>query len=545
MPSELDIKYDLKLAEVIGPGGRIQIDRDEHGRAIVANLPPTLPAMFDAFCALHAGTVAVIADGERLTFAELNAAADRSARALVADFGIAKGDRVAIAMRNAPAWIVSYMAVLKAGGIAVLVNGWWQADELRHGLTLTEPKLLLCDAPRARRLEAAGIDFPHLVLPVERPIPEAMAPLTELGGDSALPEILAEDFATILFTSGSTGRPKGVPVLHRNVDHYLRHVRDRYGFASDDVFSQTFDPTFDLAMFDMFAAWGAGGTLVSTPSTALVALGDFVTRNGITVWFSSPSAIALFRRTGRLAPGVLSTLRWSLFCGEPLLRQDATDWQSAAPNSTVENLYGPTELTISCSVHRWLPATSPERCVNDIVPIGTMHAGLRYLLLDEEGRPATGTGELCVTGAQMFSGYLDPADDTGRFIEHAGARWYRTGDLVREMPDGELAYLGRADHQVKIRGCRIELSEVDWGLRRCAGVREALTVAVDGELTSFYLGERRPTAELMTELGVLFPRYMIPRFIQHLAEFPLNANRKIDRTVLAGIAGRLVRGEPG
>jgi acyl-CoA synthetase (AMP-forming)/AMP-acid ligase II len=217
MPSELDIKYDSKLAEVIGPGGRIQIARDEHGRAIVTNLPPTLPAMFDAFCALHAATTAVIADGERLTFAELNSAADRAARALVAGCGIAKGDRVAIAMRNAPAWIVSYMAVLKAGGIAVLVNGWWQADELKHGLGLTEPKLVLCDAPRANRLAATGLDIPHIVLPVEAGIEEAMAPLSGRGGEAELPEVLAEDFATILFTSGSTGLAKGALSTHRAV----------------------------------------------------------------------------------------------------------------------------------------------------------------------------------------------------------------------------------------------------------------------------------------------------------------------------------------
>src|SRR5688500_12214005 len=140
--------------------------------------------MFDAFCALHAETVAVIADGERLTFAELNAAADRAARVLAGGFGIAKGDRVAIAMRNAPAWIAVYMAVLKAGGIAVLVNGWWQADELRHGLTLTEPKLVICDAPRAKRLEATGLDIPALVLPVEKRLEEALEPLLARGGEA-------------------------------------------------------------------------------------------------------------------------------------------------------------------------------------------------------------------------------------------------------------------------------------------------------------------------------------------------------------------------
>ena len=216
MPSELDRKFDAVLAQVMGPGGRIQIAEDGEGRKIVANLPPTLPGMFDAFCMLHGATTAVIADGERLTFAQLNEQATRLARALAGGWGVGKGDRVAIAMRNCPSWIVAYMAVLKAGRVATLVNGWWQPDELRHGLALTEPCLVLCDAPRAKRLEATGLGIASVVLPIEKPIAEAIAPL--LGrGEADLPEIAPEDDATILFTSGSTGMAKGALSTHRAV----------------------------------------------------------------------------------------------------------------------------------------------------------------------------------------------------------------------------------------------------------------------------------------------------------------------------------------
>jgi acyl-CoA synthetase (AMP-forming)/AMP-acid ligase II len=216
MPSELDRKFDAVLAQVTGPGGRIQLAEDSKGRKIVTNLPPTLPGLFDAFCALHAGTTGVIADGERLTFEELNSQATVLARALVGGWGVRRGDRVAIAMRNCPSWIVSYMAVLKAGGIATLVNGWWQADELKHGLALTEPCLVLCDPPRAKRLEATGLDVASVSLPVDRRIAEALAPL--LGrGEADLPEVLPEDDATILFTSGSTGVAKGALSTHRAV----------------------------------------------------------------------------------------------------------------------------------------------------------------------------------------------------------------------------------------------------------------------------------------------------------------------------------------
>jgi non-ribosomal peptide synthetase component F len=313
-------------------------------------------------------------------------------------------------------------------------------------------------------------------------------------------------------------------------------VHDRYGFNSADVFSQTAELTFDLAIFDLYGAWGCGGTLVCMPPQAFVTVPDFVRQYGITVWCSSPSVISLVRRLRALKPGSMPSLRCTVFCGEPLLRQDAADWQSAASNSLVENLYGPTELTISCSVHRWDSATSPQRCVNDGVPIGSMHPGLRHVLVDADGHPDAESGELCVTGPQMFPGYLDPNDDTGRFLEHDGQRWYRTGDLARTLPDGELAYLGRRDHQVKIHGVRVELSEVECGLRRCRGVQDAVAIALDGDLYAFYLGERRPDAELIEELGTFFPRYLIPLRYEHLAEFPLNANRKTDRPVLTARA---------
>ena len=218
MPSELDRKYDAVLAAVTGEGGRIQIGRDEQGRAIVANLPPTLPIFFDAFCALNGATEAVVADGERLTFAELNEQATRLARVLAGSWNVAKGDRVAIAMRNCPGWIVAWMAVLKAGGVATLINGWWQTDEMRHALALTEPKLVIADAPRAERIAATGLDLQTIVLPVGERLSEAVLPILAQGnGDGALPEVKPEDDATILFTSGSTGAAKGAVSTHRAV----------------------------------------------------------------------------------------------------------------------------------------------------------------------------------------------------------------------------------------------------------------------------------------------------------------------------------------
>jgi acyl-CoA synthetase (AMP-forming)/AMP-acid ligase II len=218
MPSELDRKFDAVLADVTGPEGRVRIGRDDQGRAIVTNLPATLPLLFDFFCMLHAGTVAVVAGDERLTFAELNAEATKLASVLVGGWGVAKGDRIAIAMRNCPAWIVAYMAALKAGAVATLVNGWWQAEEMRHAIELTDPALILCDGPRGARLAAACDAAKVVTLPIERSIGEALAPLyAKAGGDGPLPELAPEDDATILFTSGSTGLAKGAVSTHRAV----------------------------------------------------------------------------------------------------------------------------------------------------------------------------------------------------------------------------------------------------------------------------------------------------------------------------------------
>jgi non-ribosomal peptide synthetase component F len=204
MPSELDLQYDAVLAAVTG-------------RAIVTNFPATLPLFFDTFCMLNGAVEAVVAGEERLTFADLNAHATKLAHALVAR-GIGKGDRVAIAMRNCPAWIVSYMAALKAGAIATLVNGWWQPDELAHGLHLTEPRLVIADGPRAARIEATGLGLDIACLPADKPLDEALAPLLASAGEgTSLPEVTPEDDATILFTSGSTGAAKGAVSTHRAV----------------------------------------------------------------------------------------------------------------------------------------------------------------------------------------------------------------------------------------------------------------------------------------------------------------------------------------
>src|SRR5690242_15624926 len=216
MTSELDRRVDAELASIVGPGGPLVIGTDDLGRAVVDNFPATLPGLFSAFCTLNAENEAIVAGDERLNFAELDHVADCAAHGLVAR-GIRKGDRVGIAMRNCPAWVVSYMAIAKAGGVAALLNGWWQPHEMSHAIDMVKPKLTVADAPRAKRIEAVCGSCELITLPIEEPLERALAALLGDGGEAELPEVDPEDHATILFTSGSTGEAKGALSTHRAV----------------------------------------------------------------------------------------------------------------------------------------------------------------------------------------------------------------------------------------------------------------------------------------------------------------------------------------
>ncbi|QDY75209.1 AMP-binding protein [Streptomyces qinzhouensis] len=479
--------------------------------------------------ALSPGGTAVCVDGTSVTYEELHGLALRRAGALAALAG-AGPQRVAVLADKGVSAYAGILAALYAGAAVVPLSPRFPAGRTRSMLEAAGVGAVVADGAGRAALAAAGLDLP--VLDEGASAPALTAPVA----------VRPSDVAYVLFTSGSTGRPKGVPVTHGANLHYFRLLDERYDFGPGDVFSQYFGLNFDCAMFELFGAWGHGAVLQAVPPAAHRDLPAFVTERGMTVWFSVPGAIAFTRRMGGLAPGAMPTLRWSLFAGEALLCPDAADWQAAAPRSRVENLYGPTELTITVAGHRWSPKASARRAVNGVVPIGRLHAGHELLLLDGEEESAV-EGDLCVSGPQSTSGYLDAGDDAGRFFERHGRRWYRTGDRVRLLDDGELVYLGRMDAQVQIQGFRVEPAEVDHAVRQCAGVQNAAAVtrpAPGGglELVVYYTGERVPAAALRRELAARLPEAIVPKVFRHVAEFPLNANRKIDRRRLAAEAAR-------
>jgi amino acid adenylation domain-containing protein len=504
-------------------------------------------SLYDVFCAARAtygGQVALEIGSERFTFANLHELAERLAGVALRACDGRPPDRVGVLGTRTPAAYVGYLAGQRLGATVVPLNPDYPPAR----------NAVIADASRLD-VVLADADAPHIRLNA----PSVPVRLGELAGadgpDRGLPVTRADDPAYLLFTSGSTGSPKGVPILQRNVLSFLHTVLPRYAVGPGCRLSQAFDLTFDPSVFDMFVAWGTGATLVVPSREDLLSPVRFVAERRLTHWFSVPSVISYGQRTRRLTPGSMPTLRWSLFAGEQLTLSQARAWRAAAPHSVLENLYGPTELTVTCTRHRLAsdPADWP-RTPNDTVPIGRLHPGLEHLVLDAAGRPAA-EGELVVRGAQRFPGYLDPADNLDRFLLFDGAaatpyagrtpltdrHWYRTGDRVREI-DGELIHIGRLDQQVKLRGYRVELGDIEAALRQQPGIREAVVIALptgNGELDlhAAYTGTRYDTQRLTEAISARLPAYMIPRRLTAIPRLPLNHNGKVDRQALSSMLG--------
>lgn len=414
----------------------------------------------------------------------------------------------------------------RAGLDALVVD----ASGLRHVAEITEalPSLTVI-APRIAR--PAGYAGKAWIGPHETGQPP----------QDGLPSPEYRDTAYLLFTSGSTGRPKGVPISHANIDHFLSVSHLRYGLSPEDRVSQTFEQTFDVAMFNVFLAWGSGALLCPASRRDVLQPVTYINTHGITVWSSVPGVIAFALSQGMLPERCMGDLAWSFFAGEKLHREHAEAWQTAAPNSVVENLYGPTEVTITCTAYRWDPTRSAAHCVGGAVPIGLPSPGLRHHILPVAPED-TGRGELCVSGPQVFDGYLDPSDDDGRFLWHYGRRWYRTGDLVQVDPEAGIVFVGRLDDQVKVRGYRVELGEVEAVFRGHHHVDDAIAVLAsptDDSLVVFYAGDAVPEESARATLRDLLPEYMVPARIVWLPSLPRTAHGKIDRTRLCELGREL------
>jgi non-ribosomal peptide synthetase component F len=275
--------------------------------------------------------------------------------------------------------------------------------------------------------------------------------------------------------------------------------------------------------------------------------GKYITDAGITIWFSVPSTAVLMNRLRMLKPGKYPNLRFSLFCGEALPVEIVQLWQDAAPSSICENLYGPTELTIACTLYTFDRERTPREAEMGVVPIGTPYPDMEVLVADEslkEVAPGE-TGELLMTGPQLSLGYFrDPARTAAAFVVPPGKdkTFYRTGDRVRRPKgDAPLVYLGRMDYQIKIQGYRVELGEIEAVLREEARVDVAIAVGwpmtasgADG-IVAFIAPSELDPAEVRARAIARLAPYMHPSQVRVVEDFPLNANGKVDRKALTAM----------
>ncbi|MFG1674499.1 amino acid adenylation domain-containing protein [Micromonospora sp. NPDC049282] len=457
------------------------------------------------------GRPAVLGDGVSVSYGELAQRSSRLAGALVRA-GVGAGDAVGVCLPKGADQIVAVLAVLAAGGVYVPVGVDQPPARRERILSRAGAKVLV----GAGGLDAGGDGGPALERPVD--------------GDPAA-------LAYVIFTSGSTGEPKGVEVSHAAAVNTIEAIRRRFDIGADDRVLAVSALDFDLSVFDVFGLLGAGGALVVVTEEQrrdARAWLRLATEHRVTLWNTVPALLDMLLTAAGDEP--LAALRLALVSGD-WVGLDLRDRLTACrPGARLVALGGATEAAIwsnACEVDE-VPAHWRS------IPYGHPLPNQRYRVVDGRGRdcPDWVPGELWIGGAGVAAGYRgDPQRTAERFVVHQGTRWYRTGDLGRYWPDGTLEFLGRTDHQVKIRGHRIELGEIEAALLHHPAVRETVTVAVGAAIrrlaAAVTVHHRVDTDDLRAFLTDRLPGYMIPEHVTVLDQLPLTPNGKVDRSAVA------------
>ncbi|MEV5934742.1 non-ribosomal peptide synthase/polyketide synthase [Streptomyces sp. NPDC052079] len=497
--------------------------------------PATLPAAFEAQAARTPDATAVVFEDTRLTYAELNERANRLARLLVRH-GVGPERRVAIALPRSLDLVVAIHAVVKAGGAYLPVDTDYPASRIARLLTDAAPELVLTRGDVAGRLPASAAA--HLLVDEADTAGLSGADLTD--ADRTAPLGLAHP-AYVIYTSGSTGRPKGVVVSHAAIANRLLWMQDAYRLDATDRVLQKTAFGFDVSVWEFFWPLAVGAALVvARPEGHRDAayLAGLIQAQQVTTVHFVPSMLQAFLQEPTAAH--CTSLRRVVCSGEALPRDLQQQFHRLLP-AGLHNLYGPTEAAVDVTTWDCAPDDTGTS-----VPIGRPIWNIRMRVLDSGLRPVpVGTpGELYISGTGLARGYLGRPDLTAeRFVADphgpAGTRMYRTGDVARWRADGALEYLGRTDHQVKIRGLRVELGEIDAALAGHPGVAWAQTVVREDRP-----GDRRLVAYVLTAHGTVehgalrdhlaatLPDYMVPSAFVTLDELPLTPNGKLDRRAL-------------
>lgn len=498
---------------------------------------------------------AVVADKKTMNYRELRNAALRVAATIQAR-PLVGTPLTAVFGYRTPTAFVGVLGALLAGNGYVPLNRTFPIERTQAMLNRSESSSLVVDEGSLpllnKLLEAAqrplAVLIPHSSdigsFQTQWPQHNFLSANDLKAADSwREPAFEADSIAYLLFTSGSTGVPKGVAVAQRNVTAFLDYMVDRYQISENDRLSQMFDMTFDLSVFDMFVAWERGACICCPSQKTMINPGKFIQDSGLTVWFSVPSTAVFMKQLNVLKPGQYPLLRLSLFCGEPLPISSAVAWLQAAPNSLLENLYGPTELTIACTLYRWDSSTSPNESELGIVPIGYPYPDMKVLVVDDnlhEVSPGQ-EGELLMNGPQMSLGYWkDQTKTEAAFTKPPGKSeiYYRTGDRVRRpIASGPLTHLGRIDSQVKIFGHRVELGEVESKVREACRVGGVVAVGWPKTQSGFggvevFIEGKQSTENLRAAVAAELPEYMVPRRFHFMERLPRNPNNKYDRNAM-------------
>jgi amino acid adenylation domain-containing protein len=505
---------------------------------------------------------AVVVDGASLSYQQLRQTAIRIAASIQTYNDPSSPPLTAVLAHRSATAFAGVLGALLAGHGYVPLNRTFPVSRTRMMFSQAQCRSIVVDSgsmgqldallsQRSDRLVVIVPDLDDVQTCRERWTQHLFLSLRDLASPNAWqePPVEPDAIAYLLFTSGSTGIPKGVIVSRGNVRAFVDHVTSRFEITEQDNVSQMFDLTFDLSVFDMFVSWERGACVFCPSQKSLISPAQFIRDRRLTVWFSVPSTIAFMKQLGTLKPQSFPSLRLSLFCGEPLPVSCAETWLRAAPNSALENLYGPTELTIACTSYKWHSTESARESELGIVPIGYPFPGMNYLVVDEtlnEVEPNR-EGELLMKGPQMSLGYWQDTEKTrSTFVIPPGHTdiYYRTGDRVRR-PVGQqpLRHLGRMDWQVKIRGHRVEMGEVEEIVRQASG-RDSV-VAVGRPRTEsgcagvevFIEGGTQDVGALRAIIASRLPDYMVPRRFHFLPRLPRNANAKLDRGAMLSMLG--------
>lgn len=485
--------------------------------------------------------VALVFEGQSLSYAELNAKANQVAHYLIAR-GVGPDRPVAVCTDRSLDMMVALLGVLKAGGAYVPLDPGYPEERLAYQMLDASVALLITQA--------------HL-LPL---LPDV--PVSCICIDSDWPEIARQpdvnpnlmtyplQLAYIIYTSGSTGHPKGVMVSHHEVLRLFSATREQYRIDSRDVWTLFHSYAFDFSVWEMWGALLYGGRLVIVPYWLSRSPEEFyrlLQKERVTVLNQTPSAfLQLMRVEEQQSQPIDSSLRLVIFGGEALEPLSLKPWfdRHGDRRPQLVNMYGITETTVHVTFR---PLTRQDLTGSALSPIGRPLADLQTYLLDADSHPVpvNSRGELHVGGAGLARGYLNRPDLTAeRFIPNPfgkpGSRLYKSGDVACYRQDGELEYAGRVDHQVKIRGFRIELGEIENRLLQHPDVKEAVLLVRedtpgDKRLTAYIIGEseRQPTVEdLNGFLKARLPDYMLPNAYVFPAAMPLTANGKLDRKAL-------------